>query len=30
MFTNILSNSEQAIVDKGYIKISTKVSIKRF
>ena len=29
MFTNILSNSEQAIIDKGYIKITTKSKDKK-
>lgn len=29
MFTNILSNSEQAIIDKGYIKITTKATDKK-
>jgi signal transduction histidine kinase len=29
MFTNILSNSEQAITDKGYIKITTKANDKK-
>lgn len=29
MFTNILSNSEQAITDKGYIKITTKTYDKK-
>ena len=29
MFTNILSNSEQAVIDKGYIKITTKSKDKK-